>query len=125
MTLPPRRHALASALAAGGAMLIGMLVARTAKAQSPREIEVVARRFVFTPNEITLKAGERVVLVLSALDFIHGFNVPGLGIRADLVPGRITRIELQPSAAGRLDFLCDNFCGEGHEEMHGRIFIRE
>jgi ABC-type thiamin/hydroxymethylpyrimidine transport system permease subunit len=31
---------------------------------------------------------------------------------------------LQPMAAGVIDFVCDNFCGSGHEEMHGRFVVR-
>ncbi|HZE91054.1 MAG TPA: cupredoxin domain-containing protein [Rhizobacter sp.] len=125
MSLLSRRRALAGTFAAGAAALVGTLVARRAAAETPREIEVVARRFQFTPNEIPLKLGERVVLAVRSLDFIHGFHVPDLGIRADLVPGRVTRIELQPQAAGTLDFLCDNFCGDGHEEMQGRFLVSE
>jgi cytochrome c oxidase subunit 2 len=22
-----------------------------------------------------------------------------------------------------IDFVCDNFCGEGHEDMHGRFVV--
>jgi cytochrome c oxidase subunit II len=100
--------------------------ARTVLAQSantPREIEIVAQRFKYEPAEIPLKVGERVVLAIRSLDFIHGFNIPDLGIRTDLVPGKITKVELQPKAAGIIDFLCDNFCGDGHEGMHGRFII--
>jgi cytochrome c oxidase subunit 2 len=112
---------LVGTLTLGATAMAGMRWAKAADA--PREIEVVAKRFQFTPNEIPLKAGERVVIAVRSLDFMHGFKVPGLNVRADLVPGKVTRIELQPTAAGTLDFLCDNFCGEGHEEMHGRFIV--
>ena len=48
-----------------------------------------------------LKAGERVVVAIRSLDFVHGMNIPDLGMRLDLVPGRVTRLELQPQGAGR------------------------
>ncbi len=108
---------------AGGAALIGAPLASIAARKAPRSIEIVARRFNFTPNEIALKAGEHVVLLISSIDFIHGFNIPALGMRADLVPGRLTRIELPAQKAGTIDFLCDNFCGGGHEEMNGRFIV--
>lgn len=117
----------ATALVAVGATgALGLAWARTVLAQStntPREIEIVAQRFKYEPAEIPLKVGERVVLAIRSLDFIHGFNIPELGIRADLVPGKITKVELQPKVAGPIDFLCDNFCGDGHEEMHGRFIV--
>ena len=96
---------------------------RSSAAQAPRQIELVAQRFRFTPNEIRLGVNEPVVLLISALDFAHGFSVPDLRLRADLAPGLVTRVELQATKAGTLDFLCDNFCGDDHEDMHGRIVV--
>lgn len=108
-------------------VLLGTLTALAAavvKAQAPREISITAHRFAFRPEEIPLKAGESVVLLIQALDFPHGFNVPDLKLRADLVPGKVIRIAIQaPAVAGPVDFLCDNFCGDGHETMHGRFMV--
>jgi cytochrome c oxidase subunit II len=125
MKLLARRQVIKGLMATGGSALLGALASRSAIAQSPREIEMVARRFNFTPNEIALKVNEPVVLLVRSLDFIHGFNVPDLGMRFDLVPGRVTRIELRPQKAGMIDFVCDNFCGDEHEEMHGRFVVSE
>ncbi len=106
--------------------LVALLVMR-ARAQTPadgaRVIRIEAKKFVFTPNQIALRRGEAVVLELSAIDFTHGFNIPDLKLRADLMPGKLTRIRLQPMQAGELAFLCDNFCGAGHEEMNGVIRV--
>ncbi|HSI47019.1 MAG TPA: cupredoxin domain-containing protein [Ideonella sp.] len=107
-------------------LLIGgaALIAGVAGAQpGPRVIRIVARRFQYEPAEIALKAGEPVLLELQALDFTHGFNVPALNVRADLLPGQIVKLEIRPTAPGRVDFLCDNFCGNGHEEMSGRFIV--
>jgi cytochrome c oxidase subunit 2 len=119
-----RRLALQGVLAGVGAALV-----RTGLAQAvpqvgePRVIELTARRFVYEPNEIALKAGERVVIAIKSVDFVHGMNIPDLGKRLDLVPGRVTRLELHPQAPGEIDFVCDNFCGDGHEQMHGRFVV--
>ncbi len=101
-------------------------LSQTAHAQDtlvPRQINMTAQRFKFTPAEIPLKAGERVVLAIKSLDFIHGMHIPDLGVRVDLPPGQITRIEIQPQHSGIIDFLCDNFCGGGHEDMQGRFIV--
>ncbi|NRT56611.1 cytochrome c oxidase subunit 2 [Leptothrix sp. C29] len=123
------RLALASAGSAGGLLALGgsmrSALAQPAAAAGPvREVEVTARRFEYLPNEIVLKAGEPVVLLVRSLDFVHGMNFPVLGLRADLVPGRITRVEIPAQRPGVIDFVCDNFCGDGHEEMHGRLVVR-
>ncbi len=92
-------------------------------AQAAREIELLAQRFRFTPSGITLRVGEPVVLLIGSLDFTHGFHIPDLDVRADLVPGRITRVAITPKLAGVLAFACDNFCGDHHEEMHGQFTV--
>jgi cytochrome c oxidase subunit 2 len=94
-----------------------------ARAQAPREIEVTAQRFRFTPSVIPLKAGEPVVLLIRSLDFAHGFFVPELNLRTDLMPGRVVRLPLTAPAPGELAFLCDNFCGDGHEGMDGHFDV--
>lgn len=116
-----RRQALRllTALAAGG--LGAALAQPTARV---REIAVTAKRFEFVPAEIELKAGEEVVVVVTSLDFVHGMSIPDLKQRHDLVPGRPTRIPLSPRQPGVIEFVCDNFCGDGHEEMHGRFVVR-
>jgi cytochrome c oxidase subunit 2 len=116
-----RRHVLRAAGA-----IVGAVALRATLAQGdiePRVIEMTARRFTYEPSEIALKVGERVVIAIRALDFMHGMNLPDLGLRLDLVPGRVTRLELHPETPGVIDFLCDNFCGSGHEEMHGRFIV--
>jgi len=95
------------------------------KNSQERIIKIVAQRFVYIPNQITLKKGEPVRLEFTSLDFIHGFNVPDLNIRADLPPGKITTIHLMPDKAGIYEFICDNFCGAGHEDMGGKIVVKD
>ena len=116
-----RRLVLRGALAAAGTALVRAGLAQVAP--EPRVIKITAHRFAYEPNEIPLKAGEHVIVEINSLDFVHGMNIPDLGKRLDLVPGRVTRLELQPKSPGVIDFVCDNFCGEGHEEMHGRFVV--
>jgi cytochrome c oxidase subunit II len=116
-----RRHLLRGTLALASGALTGATWAQSS-AQA-RVIPLTARRFEYVPNEIPLKVGEKVVVEINSLDFVHGMNIPDLGKRLDLVPGRLTRLELQPTKAGVIDFVCDNFCGDGHEEMHGRFVV--
>jgi cytochrome c oxidase subunit 2 len=117
---PLRRR---NVLAGGAALAITCVVGGAAAQQEPRVIELVARRFRYEPNEIALKAGERVVVAIRALDFTHGMLIPDLNKRLDLVQGQVTRLELQPMAAGEIEFACDNFCGDGHEGMQGRFVV--
>jgi cytochrome c oxidase subunit 2 len=116
-----RRLVLQGALASTGVALVHAAFAQAAA--EPRVIEMTARRFQYEPNEIPLKAGERVVVVIKSVDFTHGMNIPDLKQRLDLVPGKVTRLELHPLAPGEIEFVCDNFCGDGHEQMHGKFVV--
>ena len=119
-----RRELLRLALGATACGAMGLAVGVRAGAAPETVVHIVAQRFVFTPNEIVLKAGQPVVLEFESLDFTHGFNIPDLKIRTDLPPGQLTRVRITPEKAGVYDFLCDNFCGEGHEQMNGRIIVK-
>ena len=86
-------------------------------------IKVVARKFVFLPSEITLKKGEAVVLEFTAPEVVMGFSIPELKLRTAIIPGQIARLPIKPEAIGTFDFLCDIFCGEGHEGMGGKLHV--
>lgn len=120
-TISRRQLLLRATLVTAGAVSFRVVLGQVQA--EPRIIGLTARRFTYEPNEIVLKAGEKVVIAIQALDFLHGMNLPDLGMRLDLMPGRVTRLELQPKEPGVIDYLCDNFCGDGHEDMHGRFVV--
>jgi cytochrome c oxidase subunit 2 len=86
-------------------------------------IHMTAKRFEYTPNEITVKKGVPVILEITSLDRDHGFKVPELGIRADVKPGETTRVRIVVYRTGRFEFRCDVFCGDGHEDMAGELVV--
>ena len=114
-----RRNWLAGVCSAGLLCFLGGRVA----AQNERVVKVHARRFVYTPSVINVKKGEPVVLELTTEDVLMGLSVPDLDIRTDIVPGKTTLLRLTPQQAGTYEFLCDIFCGSGHESMHGKIIV--
>lgn len=125
MNASRRKLFLGVAATFGAAALSGTMNAQGAVRQSKeRVIRIQAKKFSYTPNEIVLKEGESAVLEFTSLDFLHGFSVPDLKIRADLPPGQVTRVPLPSLKPGSYDFLCDNFCGSGHEQMGGRIVVK-
>jgi cytochrome c oxidase subunit 2 len=52
-----------------------------------------------------------------------GFNAPDFNIRSDIVPTKTMRLRLAPDKAGTFAFLCDVFCGDGHETMSGKLIV--
>jgi cytochrome c oxidase subunit 2 len=94
-------------------------------ADAEQVIQVTAKRFVYSPKDITVKKGVPVVLEFTSLDRLHGFNCPGLGIRTDIPPHKVTTLRFVPQKVGTFPFHCDNFCGSGHEGMSGTITVTE
>ena len=101
------------------------LVARVVAAPEERVIKVVAKKFDYTPNMIQLKKGESVVLELTTLDVVMGFNAPDFGVRADILPGKVAQVRIEAQKTGQFTFFCDIFCGSGHEDMNGTIVVTE
>ena len=97
-----------------------------ARAQDePRVIVITAKRFEFSPNQITLAKGETVKLQIKSEDVTHGLFVRPLGIDAEIAPGRVTELTLTPETAGTYRAICDHFCGAGHGGMKMTIVVRE
>ena len=94
--MPVGRFALAAALATGAAAGIGIA---SLGAQDERVVHVTARQFEFEPARIVLKRGEPVRLDFESADRLHGLNVPGLGIRAEITPGKTVSIRLTPQGS--------------------------
>jgi cytochrome c oxidase subunit 2 len=110
-------------------LVVAVLIALTANvARSdapPAEpvIKITAKKWLFSPNWIVLQVGKPVVLELRSLDRKHGFAVPDLGIRVDILPDKPTLVRVVPQKLGRFSVHCHVFCGEGHEDMTGEIEV--
>ena len=72
----------------------------TRASDNPKVIEITAKKFEFTPSEITLKKGEPVILRLTSSDRVHGFMSKPLKIDTDIPPGKTTDVTVTPDTAG-------------------------
>ncbi|WP_146442192.1 cytochrome c oxidase subunit II [Botrimarina colliarenosi] len=68
-------------------------------------------------NEVRLPVGEPVQFDLRSADVIHGFWIPSLGGKVDMIPGRQTRLTLWPTAVGTYRGVCAEYCGASHAKM--------
>lgn len=104
---------LASALAAQ----------QPAEAPAGREIRMTAKKYEYNPGEIHVKQGERVRLLITALDRKHGFQLEELGIKTELEKGKETVVEFTAARAGTFEFRCSVRCGWGHRRMKGQLVV--
>ena len=88
-------------------------------------IRLTAKKFEYTPSQITVKKGTPVVIELTSKDRVHGFNIPDFKIRSDVKPGETTRVRFVPDKTGTFTFACDIYCGSGHEEMSGSLVVTD
>lgn len=68
-------------------------------------------------NELWIPVGKRTEILLSSPDVIHSFWVPNIAGKVDTIPGRITRIVLDPTRTGTFHGICAEFCGDAHAQM--------
>jgi cytochrome c oxidase subunit 2 len=90
-----------------------------------RRIDINAKRFQYTPHEITLKKGEPVVLVFHSQDVAHGFKLAEFSLKADIPKNGTTEVSFTPDKTGDFVGHCAHFCGSGHGEMTLTIHVVE
>ena len=88
-----------------------------------KEITMTAKKYEYDPAVITVKEGEHVKLIITALDDDHGFKIDGLHIDQLLKKGEPTTIEFTADATGTFPFQCSHFCGLGHKGMKGELIV--
>lgn len=89
-----------------------------------RTLEVVARRFAFEPSTLEVRQGERVTIVITSADGVHGIGIRKFKVNA-LVPrgGKPVTVEFTASEAGTFPIVCSEACGDGHTEMRGSLVV--
>jgi cytochrome c oxidase subunit 2 len=76
-------------------------------------------------NEIRLPVGEHVEFHLESPDVIHSFWIPALGGKLDMIPGRKTRLTLEPTRTGVFRGACAEYCGTSHALMNFDVVVME
>jgi len=93
-------------------------------APAVKEFDVTAKRFEFSPAEITVNKGDTVRLRLTSTDVTHGFALGAYGINAQIKPGETTLVEFNAAEQGTFPFICNVYCGAGHPGMKGLLIVQ-
>lgn len=104
-------------LSASLALLLLFSVVSPAASPQPQRIEITAKRFAFTPDHITLKKGQPVVIVLRSADVSHGLRFRELNLNVKAAKGQSTEVSFTPEKTGDFTGRCSVFCGSGHGRM--------
>jgi cytochrome c oxidase subunit II len=84
-----------------------------------------SRGVVDLANEIRLPAGEPVEFQLESRDVIHSFWIPSLAGKSDMIPGRRTRLRIEPLRTGVFKGVCAEYCGTSHALMGFPVVVLE
>ncbi len=116
MRIDRRRFMVAAGM---GALAAGTTLA----APQARVVKIAVKRSKCMPEVVKLKKGEPVVFELTTQDVVMGMNIPDFKVRSDIIPGKTMKPAFTPDRAGTFTFVCDVFCGEGHEGMAGTLVV--
>lgn len=72
-----------------------------------REIALEAGSFYYAPNEIRVKAGERVRVTMTSKDMMHDFNIDELGVKVPVTQaGNSATVEFFVDTPGTYEYYC-------------------
>ncbi len=96
----------------------------TPVAEGARRIEVAATSFKFDPDEITVRAGEDVAIVLSSDDLLHDFTIDEIDVHVSADRGKTAQGGLRADKPGEYTYYCTV---AGHREggMEGTLVVEE
>ena len=89
------------------------------------EVQMAAIMFAFAPNEVRVPAGRRIRFRLTSADVTHGFMIAGTNANTMVIPGYISQFTTVFHQPGDYLIVCNEFCGNGHHVMSGRLIVEE
>jgi cytochrome c oxidase subunit 2 len=93
--------------------------------EATRTIEIHAKRFSFTPNEITIRKREPVRINLISDDVTHSLVISGLRVNQEVKKGHPAEFTLSSDTAGDFQGKCGHFCGSGHGRMTFTVHVAD
>ena len=102
-----------------------LLAHRVSAHETDQRIAIVAKRFEFTPGDITVKKGVPVVISLTSQDVDHGLKIKEFNFSITAKKGETKEATLTPTQAGTFVGACSVFCGSGHGHMKLTLHVTE
>lgn len=95
-----------------------------AKPPAGGDVYMLGRMWEWWPV-LELEKGQTYRLHLSSLDLQHGFSLQPIGINVQVHPGLEHVLTITPTRTGTYGVVCNEYCGLGHHQMVGRIYVVE
>jgi cytochrome c oxidase subunit 2 len=88
-------------------------------------VTMVAARYGFFPPVIEVPTNTPVKFRIASADVLHGVHVPYTNAATMIVPGYVSEVNTEFPNAGKYAFLCNEYCGLGHDSMWSRLTVVE
>ena len=88
------------------------------------DIYLVGRLWEWWPR-FELQNGQSYRLHIASMDWQHGFSLLPANINMQVLPGYEMVVTVTPNKAGEYSIICNEYCGIGHHNMLGKIYVTE
>ncbi len=75
-------------------------------------------------SELHLPVNTPVTIHVTSRDVLHGFWIPEMRMKADMVPGLVNTIRVTPTLVGTYRIICTEFCGVAHGAMKNQVVVQ-
>ncbi|MBI5783135.1 MAG: cytochrome C oxidase subunit II [Gammaproteobacteria bacterium] len=87
------------------------------------DVYLLARLWEWYPV-LELEKGQTYRLHLSSVDWQHGFSLQPENINMQVIPGYEMVLKITPNKSGDYSVICNEYCGIGHHQMIGKIYVK-
>ena len=88
------------------------------------DVYLIARLWQWWPI-LEFEKDQTYRLHLSSMDWQHGFSLQPVNINLQVHPNYDMVVTLTPNESGEFGVVCNEFCGIGHHNMIGKIYVTE
>jgi len=100
------------------------LLGRVVKPPPGSDVYLLGRLWQWWPI-LELEKGQTYRLHIASMDWQHGFSLQPQNINLQILPGYEMVLTITPDTSGEQTIICNEFCGIGHHNMLGKIFVTE
>ncbi len=81
-------------------------------------VTMEAGSFYYKPNEVKVKKGDKVKIVMNSVDMLHNFNIDELNVHLPMTKsGETNTVEFTADKVGTFQY----YCSVGQHRQHGQV----
>nr|QRW36282.1 cytochrome c oxidase subunit 2 [Graptodytes eremitus] len=81
------------------------------------ELPINGFRLLDVDNRVILPFNSQIRILVSAMDVLHSWTIPSLGVKIDATPGRLNQTNFFMNRPGMFMGQCSEICGTNHSFM--------